>query len=346
MISGIDVSHYQEVLDWPRIKEYMPQIRFVYHKATQGLKYIDPCFKENRAGAIGIGVPFGAYHFLDYFNYAPGKEIYHGEAQAEFHFQTISDNAGQLPPAIDVETNEGADWPALTIWNINRVWKIKLAFYNRMAKLCGRYPMSYESGWTAAYDKNMMSGGLWVPRYRLVKNSSGDLVQPSLNDFETAANLALYYPKPKTGVYGSYIFWQYSSAGRGYAFGMKTNQASVDLNVYNGTEEEFSILCGNGCIPTYPSSTEDSSPAPIILNEMATVIARDGVNIRVGVGTSSPLALRPNYSKMVMPYGTIMTVLGKSNDSEGNPWVRIGLNQWACVNYRGLQILKISEVAK
>ena len=60
MIPGIDVSHWEGMVDWGKVKA--AGIQFVYIKATQGARYIDPYLAKNCTGARAADVPFGLYH--------------------------------------------------------------------------------------------------------------------------------------------------------------------------------------------------------------------------------------------------------------------------------------------
>jgi len=65
MIKGIDIAHYQNdagPINFGRVKA--AGITFAMIKATEGVSYIDPCFKSNAAAAIAAGLPIGVYHFL------------------------------------------------------------------------------------------------------------------------------------------------------------------------------------------------------------------------------------------------------------------------------------------
>ena len=58
---GVDVSHYQGLINWTQVaaKAY----RFTFAKATEGSTLVDATYPVNRAGAEGMGMRFGAYHF-------------------------------------------------------------------------------------------------------------------------------------------------------------------------------------------------------------------------------------------------------------------------------------------
>ncbi|WP_312693511.1 glycoside hydrolase family 25 protein [Caproiciproducens sp.] len=62
MIKGIDIAHFQGNPNFAKVKA--AGIRFVMLKATEGVNYIDPCFKTNAAAATAAGLPIGVYHFL------------------------------------------------------------------------------------------------------------------------------------------------------------------------------------------------------------------------------------------------------------------------------------------
>lgn len=56
---GIDVSHFQGAIDWPRTG-----VAFAFAKATEGSTFRDGRFAANIAGMRAAGIVPGAYHFL------------------------------------------------------------------------------------------------------------------------------------------------------------------------------------------------------------------------------------------------------------------------------------------
>ena len=95
---GIDVSHYQGVIDWPKVAD--AGVKFVFIKATDGATVADPMAKTNASGAAAAGLPFGFYHF-----WRPTDDW---RAQADFFLSVIDDaaplaNAGILPNVLDIE---------------------------------------------------------------------------------------------------------------------------------------------------------------------------------------------------------------------------------------------------
>lgn len=60
-LQGIDVSRYQGKMDWEKAKN--AGVKFAFIKATEGLNYTDPQYRQNVNGAKDAGIPFGIYHF-------------------------------------------------------------------------------------------------------------------------------------------------------------------------------------------------------------------------------------------------------------------------------------------
>ena len=90
---GVDVSSYQERVDFGKLKEQ--GVDFVYIKATEGSGHIDPSFRQKWKDAEAANMPAGAYH---YFSYETS-----GVKQAQSFVDTVGDLRGKLIPAIDME---------------------------------------------------------------------------------------------------------------------------------------------------------------------------------------------------------------------------------------------------
>lgn len=90
---GIDLSHHNGPVDWPRLSA--TDRSFVYIKASEGTGLTDPRFQENWREALRHGWQAGAYHF---YLLCRG-----GEAQAENFIRQVEVRAGTLPPAVDLE---------------------------------------------------------------------------------------------------------------------------------------------------------------------------------------------------------------------------------------------------
>ncbi|WP_277668641.1 glycoside hydrolase family 25 protein [Caproiciproducens galactitolivorans] len=128
MIKGIDISHYQKNPDFKRVKA--AGIQFVMLKATEGVNYIDPCFKANAAAAIAAGLPIGVYHFL-----RAGSSV---ENQVKDCLAAIKPYKITWPVAVDVEHNE------LLTMNRDKLTSMVLDFCARI-KAAGYQPMVYSN---------------------------------------------------------------------------------------------------------------------------------------------------------------------------------------------------------
>ena len=58
---GTDVSGYQPSINWTTVKN--AGVTFAWSKATEGTGYVNPYFTAQAAGAKGVGIYIGAYHF-------------------------------------------------------------------------------------------------------------------------------------------------------------------------------------------------------------------------------------------------------------------------------------------
>ena len=97
-IHGIDVSRYQQVIDWEDVKAMNVnniRIGFAFIKATEGTDLVDEQFRRNWLEAEQQGIPKGAYHF-----FVPGKS---GRLQAKNFIAMVRLKTGDLPPVLDVE---------------------------------------------------------------------------------------------------------------------------------------------------------------------------------------------------------------------------------------------------
>ncbi|MCF0196216.1 MAG: glycoside hydrolase family 25 protein [Bacteroidaceae bacterium] len=97
-IRGIDVSHYQNNVDWIKLRNASIKdapIRFVFIKATEGENLIDPKFKEYFAYAKENYFITGAYHYYK----ADADPL----VQAQLFINNVHLTEGDLPPVLDIE---------------------------------------------------------------------------------------------------------------------------------------------------------------------------------------------------------------------------------------------------
>ena len=106
-VRGIDVSHYQGVINWSQVAT--SDVVFSFIKATEGANIVDPRFQENWTGCAAAGLTRGAYHF--------GHASLNAQDQARFFFATVGAlGPNDLPPALDIETLDGCSPEEVLQW--------------------------------------------------------------------------------------------------------------------------------------------------------------------------------------------------------------------------------------
>jgi lysozyme len=204
MIDGIDVSHWQGVIDWDAVAR--AGIRFAFIKATEGATYTDPSFQRNRSEARRAGVLTGAYHY-----FRSSSEV---DKQVENFFRVTGPLVElDLPPVLDVE--DPAQWTGKSKLHLT---ELVLRWLDGVEKGLGIKPLVYVS---PSFAESMLDDRcarlgefpLWVAHW--------DAVQPRV-------------PLPWT----AWTFWQHSSKGK--VAGITENV--VDLDRFAGTEEALNKL--------------------------------------------------------------------------------------------------------
>lgn len=203
VVRGIDVSHFQGDIDWTQVAA--ASIKFAIAKATEGTGVKDAKFAANYAGIKNSGMIRGAYHFFH-----PSSDA---QAQAANFLQRVTQlEPGDLPPALDVEVNDGKS--ASVIIAGVRQW------LQAVETALGRKPMIYTSA--SFWNANLGGTGeftdhpLWVAHYTFKP-------QPNIpNGFTTHA------------------IWQFSQ--KGSVNGVAGN--NVDLDRFNGPEDDLRTLAG------------------------------------------------------------------------------------------------------
>ena len=112
--NGVDVSHYQGLIDWAQVAG--SSYRFTFAKATEGVTLVDATYPINRAGAEGMGLRFGAYHFGRPSGTGPATITASAIAQADHFVGIAQPQAGELPPVLDLEATGGLSATNLAMW--------------------------------------------------------------------------------------------------------------------------------------------------------------------------------------------------------------------------------------
>ncbi|KIC94808.1 glycoside hydrolase family 25 protein [Flavihumibacter solisilvae] len=174
-IHGIDVSKYQQRINWEAVKEMEVEdvrIGFVFIKATEGLGKMDGYFRRNWEKAAETGLPRGAYHFF----IAPKS----GAEQAENFIRRVDLQPGDLPPVLDVEQTYGV--------SAEKLQKEVKAFLERVETHYGVKPIIYTN--VDFYERYLKA---------------------DFNDYPLW--VAHYLKKDRPRITRNWAFWQYSETG-------------------------------------------------------------------------------------------------------------------------------------
>lgn len=132
--SGIDVSHWQGYIDWPRVSR--TTIDFAIAKATEGTYFVDSYYRRNKQRAEAAGLHFTAYHFANPSRYS-GSVYVDARREADWFLRHADLQAQNLVPALDLERTGGLNRDDLRRWT--------LTWLRRVEARVGVKPMIYTS---------------------------------------------------------------------------------------------------------------------------------------------------------------------------------------------------------
>ena len=129
-VQGIDVSHWQDTIDWVRVAAAGK--RYAFMKASEGRNYVDPTYVTNRTQANVNGLRIGAYHFAK-----PDTGVDDAILEADHFIATAAWADGDLLPVLDLEVTGGLTSTQLRAW--------VAAFLDRVYIRTGERAMIYTS---------------------------------------------------------------------------------------------------------------------------------------------------------------------------------------------------------
>ncbi len=228
-LTGPDVSNWQHpngaAIDWHQVKAAGHTYAFI--KATEGPGgrrngqwYTNPYFAADWRDAGAVGLARGAYHYAE-----PERPVVDSAvAQARYYVSVTGTMHGgrDLPPVLDMETDNGLSADELTTWA--RTW------LQEVQRLTGRAPMiyTYQYFWQHQMgDTTALTGyRLWFARY----TNDPSQVQPP-------------------GGWQTWTFWQYTSTGS-----VPGIQGDVDLNRFCCAVTNFDALANGAGASAYASN--------------------------------------------------------------------------------------------
>lgn len=176
VIHGIDVSRYQQAINWKEVADMEVRgikIGFVFMKATEGIQNQDPTFRRNWRKARENNIARGAYHF-----YIPGKDP---KRQAANFIKRVQLEPGDLPPVLDVEIGRK--------FSVDQMQKEVRIWLETIERFYGMKPIIYTNidFYQKYFSKDFQDYPLWIAHY----------LQPD---------------KPR--IAAKWFFWQHSENGR------------------------------------------------------------------------------------------------------------------------------------
>jgi len=149
-VPGIDVSYYQETIDWRRVRR--AGIRFAFIRVSDGAALRDSTFDTNWAEARRAGVQRGAYQF-----FRPEQSA---TAQADVMIAAMRHRRrDDLPPVLDLEVDGGLPLPAVVA--------AATAWVDRVRGALGVEPIVYSNPdfWRNGGGDPLAAQPLWLAHY-------------------------------------------------------------------------------------------------------------------------------------------------------------------------------------
>ncbi len=230
LVDGLDVSHWQGDIDWPKVVDAGYVFTFV--KATEGTGWTDPKFLENIREGAEAGEMMGVYHF------ARPDYGYSAKDEAEHFLNVVGDylKSGYLRPVLDIEVGDDFSKHELTAW--------VMEWMETVEKRAGVEPLIYTGLWRANtyFTEEVTKYDLWIAYWSCEPEPTFDM--------------------PPTGKWADWSFWQYYGPGgcgknAGYVPGIEKN---IDLNIFNGVES--GLLEYDAASPLWVSLVSDTYYAP------------------------------------------------------------------------------------
>lgn len=106
----VDLSHHNVGVTLTALRKAKAAgVKGVYHKATEGHRFVDSQYAVRRRLAAQVGLPFGGYHFAR-------PSVSSGTLQAQDFLKVAALKPGDLAPVLDLEDRGGLSDVELTRW--------------------------------------------------------------------------------------------------------------------------------------------------------------------------------------------------------------------------------------
>ena len=285
-VKGVDVSEYQGEVDWDKIKEQ--NIDFAFIKATEGSKGKDNSFDKNYEKLKNMDMLLGLYHFFSFESL--------GEEQADNYIKVvgnIENDENLMLPIIDIEY-----YSYYKKAKPNKEWVTKelQKMLDKLEKTYRVKPIIYT---TMEFYQEYIEGefleyDIWIRNI---------LTKPDLENRE-------------------WKFWQYT--GRGKLKGYNGEEKYIDLNVFNGSKEDF---------VNYVKSKKEEKKNNFNREEQEKIEKEE--NTIKSVYSTDVINIEENTYEVKTSDGEILKVSLNSNDNNDNIEI---------INRRTEEIIDISDI--
>lgn len=198
-VRGVDISSFQGEIDWQTLSKQ--GIQFAFIKATEGSSFVDENFKANYEQARKTDLTVGAYHFFSYDS--------SGDEQAKNFIANVPKDKNMMPPVVDIEFYGDKEKNLPQKENVQSELN---ALLQKLQEYYGKKPIIY------ATQKS----------YKLY-------ISDSFSDYDIWIRDVFFKPSLPDG--RRFLFWQYSDKAK--LDGYNGKEKFIDMNVFNGTQEEF-----------------------------------------------------------------------------------------------------------
>lgn len=153
-MKGIDISHHNGTINFNSVKN--SGIEAIIIKATEGVDYIDPKFKQHYNGCKGLGFHIGFYHFM--------SEKTDPVQQANDFYKAIKGLSYDIIPVLDIETNKLGR-------SQKQISDRCISFLNEFKRLSGIDCMIYTGGYFGRdnLDSRVKKYKGWIAHYGVSK---------------------------------------------------------------------------------------------------------------------------------------------------------------------------------
>ncbi len=220
-VRGIDVSEYQETIDWNQVAA--SGIKFAIARKSYGTGHIDATFPANWDGMKAAGIVRGAYQWV-----RPGQDI---QAQADIMINAVGKlGPGDLPAMADIEE-------AGTLTKAAYAAKVQ-QWLDLVEQGTGKRPMIYTGSYF--WDANVASNNF--QSYPLIDAAYIGPCYSSSSSFVAANDCWKANCPTISNAFDDWQFWQYSS--QTHVPGISQFDY-VDMDLFNGDEVALNLLAGS-----------------------------------------------------------------------------------------------------